>query len=93
MSCDTLANCLKENPASVAIVDIRDPVSFSQAHIDGTRHIDNNTVADYSASADFEKPLIFCCYHGNSSKGAAENCPPKIYLFAPKPLLRSPQAT
>jgi thiosulfate sulfurtransferase len=72
MSCDTLANYLKENPDSVAIVDIRDPVSFSQGHIDGARHIDNNTAADYLASADFDKPLIVCCYHGNSSQGAAE---------------------
>lgn len=72
MSCDTLAHYLKEDPESVAIIDIRDPVSFSQGHIEGAQHIDNNTVAAYLASADFGKPLIVCCYHGNSSQGAAE---------------------
>ena len=72
INCETLANWITEHPEAIAIVDIRDPVSFSQGHIDGARHIDNNTVTNYLSSADLSKPLIVCCYHGNSSQGAAE---------------------
>jgi thiosulfate sulfurtransferase len=29
-------------------------------------------VKEYIESTDKEKPLVVCCYHGNSSRGAAE---------------------
>lgn len=72
LSCDQLSSWLKENPDAVNIVDIRDSVSFAQGHIHSAQHIDNSSVAGYLASADLKKPLVVCCYHGNSSQGAAE---------------------
>lgn len=53
------------------VVDIRDPQSYAQSHIAGARHLDNQSLADFMAQADFEQPLIVACYHGNSSQGAA----------------------
>jgi thiosulfate sulfurtransferase len=53
------------------LVDIRDAHSFASAHIPGARHLDNHSLADFIAQADFDQPLIVTCYHGMSSQGAA----------------------
>ena len=54
------------------LVDIRDANSFSQASIPDAINVDNENVAEFIANADKTKPLIVYCYHGNSSKGAAD---------------------
>ncbi len=54
-----------------ALVDVRDPHSFALAHIDGARHLDNQSLADFIAAADLDAPLIVTCYHGHSSQNAA----------------------
>ena len=72
LSCDELAQWLGDTPNDLNIIDIRDRVSYSQGHIRGAVHVDNSTVASYLESTDLKKPLIVCCYHGNSSQGAAE---------------------
>lgn len=53
------------------VVDIRDLQSYAQSHIAGAHHLDNQSLPDFMARADFERPLIVACYHGNSSQGAA----------------------
>lgn len=53
------------------VVDIRDPHSFANGHIRGARHLDNQSLADFIAGADFAAPLLVVCYHGNSSQSAA----------------------
>lgn len=53
------------------IIDIRDPGSFKMGHIKGAVLIDNNNVQQFISEADASKPLIVCCYHGNSSQPAA----------------------
>ncbi len=53
------------------VVDIRDPGSYAAGHIRGARRLDNATVADFIAQTDTAQPVIVCCYHGNSSQGAA----------------------
>ncbi|WP_028631083.1 thiosulfate sulfurtransferase GlpE [Metapseudomonas resinovorans] len=63
------AQALREQGA--VVVDIRDPQSFALSHISGSHHLDNYSLADFIARADFDKPLIVSCYHGNSSQGAA----------------------
>ena len=52
------------------LIDIRDSGSFGAAHIRQARHIDNQSLADFVAAADNEKPLVIYCYHGNSSQQA-----------------------
>ncbi len=53
------------------LVDIRDPQSFAAGHIPGARHLDNNNLPDFLAEADPDRAVVVCCYHGNSSQGAA----------------------
>ncbi|MBC8287874.1 MAG: thiosulfate sulfurtransferase GlpE [Nitrospinae bacterium] len=57
---------------SVNVVDIRDPGSYSAGHIPNAVSLNDGNVKEYIESADKEKPLVVCCYHGNSSRGAAE---------------------
>ena len=63
------AQTLRQSGA--VVVDIRDPQSYALGHIAGAKHLDNYSLADFIAHADFDKPLIVACYHGNSSQGAA----------------------
>lgn len=53
------------------LVDIRDAQSFAAGHMPGARHLDNHSLPDFIASADFDAPLIVTCYHGHSSQSAA----------------------
>ena len=54
------------------VIDIRDAMSFEAGRIVGAERIDNQNLPAFLAKADKTKPLIVCCYHGNSSQGAAQ---------------------
>ena len=54
------------------ILDIRDPASYAQGNIENSIHVSNDNVEDIVSNADKCKPLIIYCYHGNSSKSAAD---------------------
>lgn len=54
------------------VVDIRDPVSFQNGRMEHAIHLTNDNIAEYIEKSDFAVPVIVCCYHGNSSKNAAE---------------------
>ena len=66
----TLAQWLSEG-RPLQLVDIRDPLSFAQGHIPGSRHLDNTTVAELVDNTPSETPLVVVCYHGHSSQQAA----------------------
>lgn len=66
----TAAAMLAEHTA--ALVDIRDPQAFAAGHIPGAQHLTNQNVAAFLAQGDRQRPLIVCCYHGHSSRDAAE---------------------
>lgn len=66
----TLAGWLDER-RELALVDIRDPQSFAQGHIPGSRRLDNDTVGAFIEEASREAPLVVVCYHGHSSQQAA----------------------
>ena len=55
-------------------VDIRDPDSFANGHVTGSTHLDNQSLPDFIAGADLDRPLVVVCYHGNSSQSAAGSC-------------------
>ena len=57
---------------SVNVIDIRDPGSYSAGHIPSAVSLNNTNVKEFIESTDKEKPLIVYCYHGISSRGAAE---------------------
>jgi len=54
------------------ILDIRDPGSFSHSNIESSVNVSNNNIEQIINNSDKTLPLIVYCYHGNSSKGAAE---------------------
>lgn len=56
----------------VTLVDVRDSASFSQSNIPNSVQISQETAEEFLSSASKNKPLIVYCYHGNSSKGAAD---------------------
>ncbi len=62
---------LKSNQP-INVVDIRDPQSFAMGHIPNAFLLDNNNVGQFIADSDVNVPLVVCCYHGNSSQGAAQ---------------------
>ena len=57
---------------SVIVVDIRDPGSYSSGHIPNAISLNDRNVKEFIEKTDKEKPLVVCCYHGISSRGAAE---------------------
>ncbi len=57
--------------ADAQVVDIRDAHSFAAGAMPGAVHLHGGNVEAFLAEADPARPLIVCCYHGNSSQGAA----------------------
>ncbi len=57
---------------SIHIIDIRDPASYSDGHIENALNINQDNIEQFIQDSDLDKPLVVCCYHGNSSQGAAE---------------------
>ncbi len=54
------------------VVDIRDPASFGNGHITNAIHLTNESLGVFLEQIPKDKPIIVCCYHGNSSQGAAD---------------------
>ena len=54
------------------IIDIRDAMSFDAGRITGAVRVDNQNLNDFMNRADKATALLVCCYHGNSSQGAAQ---------------------
>lgn len=54
------------------MVDIRDPQSFAAGHVPRALHLTNETLSDFVRDTAFEQPVMVMCYHGNSSRGAAQ---------------------
>ena len=63
---------VKLDNSSAVFVDIRDPGSYSEAHIAGAIHLDDESIEGFIAEADKNREHVIYCYHGNSSKGATE---------------------
>ena len=54
------------------LVDIRDPQSFTMGHTPGAYHLTNDTLVNFMQQTDFDTPVMVMCYHGNSSRSAAQ---------------------
>ena len=57
---------------TITIIDIRDQQSFLNGSIEQAEHIHNGNVEEFIARGHKSSPLVVCCYHGNSSQGAAD---------------------
>lgn len=51
-------------------VDIRDPGSYRDGHINGAIHLHDGNVQEFLGNTDKETAVVVYCYHGNSSLGA-----------------------
>ncbi|SPJ33629.1 thiosulfate sulfurtransferase GlpE [Kushneria phyllosphaerae] len=67
---DTLSQW-QDNGTAHEVVDIRDPMSFSQGHIPGSYHLDNTSVGDFVERTPQDSTVVVVCYHGHSSQQAA----------------------
>lgn len=54
------------------LLDVRDPASFANGNIPNSINLSNQNVGNIIATSDKDKPVIIYCYHGNSSKNAAD---------------------
>ena len=55
----------------VTVIDIRDINSFSKGHINNAIHIDDINIDNFLNEKDKNATIIIYCYHGISSKSAA----------------------
>lgn len=53
-------------------VDIRDEMSYQQGHIPTAAPLNQGNLQQWMTAADLDKPVLVCCYHGNSSQPAAQ---------------------
>lgn len=63
---------LRWKEGKTALVDIRDPQSYEAGHAPGAFHLTNGSLHTFMQQTDFDQPVMVMCYHGNSSKGAAQ---------------------
>jgi thiosulfate sulfurtransferase len=61
----------KLDEKSSLFVDIRDSGSYSQAHIPGAIHLNDDNVQEFLQNTAKDQAVVVYCYHGNSSLGAA----------------------
>ncbi len=54
------------------LVDIREPAIFQQGHIPGAVHLGNHNLEQVLNEAEFDQPVVVCCYHGISSISVAD---------------------
>ncbi|AKJ40874.1 thiosulfate sulfurtransferase GlpE [Pragia fontium] len=56
----------------VSLVDIRDAHSFQSGHVPEAIHLTDSTLNGFMQQTDFSHPILVMCYHGISSRGAAQ---------------------
>lgn len=62
---------LLRDGAPVTMVDIRDADSFASGNIPGSVSLMESGVDTFVREASKSAPLVVVCYHGNSSRNAA----------------------
>ena len=53
-------------------VDIRDEQSFQMGRIPKSHYLNQANLQEFLESSDLDRPLLVCCYHGNSSQPTAQ---------------------
>lgn len=62
----------KLHQGAAVLVDIRDPQSYAMGHAPQAFHLTNDTLGAFMREHGFDTAVMVMCYHGNSSKGAAQ---------------------
>jgi len=68
---DLLAN-LGVGSGKAVLFDIRDEDTFESGHHPDAMPLTNTNLAGHLATLDRSTTVLVCCYHGNSSQGAAK---------------------
>ncbi len=55
------------------VLDVRDADSYQRGHIAGSTLATKENFETYLSSTPKDRPLIICCYHGNSSQAYAKH--------------------
>jgi len=63
---------LIRSEAAMTIFDVRDPVSYQQAHVAAAAHLTEQRLGAWLRRLDKEMPILIYCYHGNASKTYAQ---------------------
>ena len=63
---------LLDEKKPIRLFDIRDPNSFSSAHMAGSDNLNSDNFADLTAGCEYDTPIVVVCYHGHSSLNAAQ---------------------
>lgn len=71
ISIDVVQAELKRQKGAV-LVDIRDNQSFQTAHVVDAFHLTDQTLLTLLNDYDYDTPILVLCYHGISSRGAAQ---------------------
>ena len=61
-----------QEQGNAQFVDIRDENAYHAGHIPHAQHLSQSNLQTFLESADLDKPLLVCCYHGNSSQPTAQ---------------------
>ena len=56
---------------NLTIIDIRDRNSFLNGHIDKAIHVEDLDIDNFLKDKNKNDTILIYCYHGNSSKSAA----------------------
>ena len=56
----------------ILVLDVRDHDSYRRGHIEESEHATNDNLFSYLSVTPKDKPVIICCYHGNSSVAYAK---------------------
>jgi rhodanese-related sulfurtransferase len=68
---ERVAAWLLEDP-TLQLIDVREQYEREAGHIDGSRHIELNTLPSQAATLDAEHPVVFYCRVGARSMMAAQ---------------------
>jgi len=55
------------------VLDVRDAESYRRGHIEGSALATKENFQGFLSNTPKDKPLIICCYHGNSSQAYAKH--------------------
>ncbi len=66
-----LLETLGTGSGKAVLFDIRDPDTFAEGHHPNALPLSEASLPGYLATIDKSSTLLVCCYHGNSSQGAA----------------------
>ena len=56
----------------IIIADVRNTDAYLASNIENAIHIQQDSIEEFLAASDKDKPLLVYCYHGHSSKSAAD---------------------